>query len=135
MRDAYFGFYPTTMAAYENDYSTPDVQAAYLDAFDRCLAIRYNARQGPNWIEEFLAWASPDCVTGSLIGKCGAELNCNTNANGYFDAGQAEFERCVNDWYVVFERTCRSMAQPRKSEIVRLVCSIDILKILLLGKP
>ena len=87
------------MAAYENDYSTPAVQAAYLEAFDRCLAIDYNARQGPNWIEEFLAWASPECVTGSLISKCGAELNCNTNSDGYFDAGQAEFERCVNDWY------------------------------------
>ena len=30
--------------------------------------------------------------------------------------------------YVMFERTCRSMAQPRKCDSVRLICSIDILK-------
>ena len=101
VRDAYFGFYPTNMVAYENDYSTPAQQAAYIDAFNRVLAIEYNTQQGPNWIQEFLDWTKSTCVTSSLISKCGSVLSCNANSDGYFDAGQDEFERCVNLWYVV----------------------------------
>jgi len=108
-RDKYFGFYPSSMAARTNDFSQPAMQQAYLDAFDRVIAIEYNEQQGTNWIAEFLDWCSPDCETGALIPECGSSKGCSTNADGYFDAGQTEFETCVNEWY----STVTVTSQPR----------------------
>lgn len=103
VRGAYFGFFPSEISAYENDWHDPAIQKAYLETYDKVLAVTNNFKGSEMWLDNFLEWASDDCVVGPpLVQKCGRETfpPCAVNSDGFFDAGKEEFYTCLNHWNV-----------------------------------
>jgi len=109
VRDAYFGFYPSHLSAYENDFSDPEVQSEYMDVVEKVIALEKNTERTQGWLKDFLYWADPDkCETSAIVELCGAAMYppCLVNPllsfgdDGFklFDAGEEDFFRCLNLW-------------------------------------
>jgi len=108
VRDSYFGFYPSYLSAYENDFSDPAVQQAYLDVSVKILDIEHSSKRTDGWLADFLYWSSDECVEGFTVPLCGGKMApvCAVEPDtGLFGAAgtdsatrEVEFFRCLNLW-------------------------------------
>ena len=102
VRDDYFAFYSTDIAAYADvAWHEPDVQQEYMRVEDAVYAISYNLRRVDSWLRQFLDWRNPDvCQIGPTISRCGSYFGCEVNnSTGLFDSGVQAFTGCLNEWY------------------------------------
>ena len=132
VRDDYFAFYSTDIAAYADvAWHEPDVQQEYMRVEDAVYAISYNLRRVDSWLRQFLKWCSsssnplfeadektnPCQKDPPIVEECGSYFGCEVNnVTGFFDSGAIAFERCLNEWYTFTTVTSSPAFYPLDTE-------------------
>ena len=120
VRDDYFAFYSTSIAAYADvEWHDPTVQEEYLRVEQAVYDVSYNLERVESWLRKFLEWCDPTtCTEGATVDRCGSYFQCTVNSEGLFDAGADAFFVCLNQWYTFTTVTSSPTFYPINDELI-----------------